>query len=79
MRVMLQIGDEVVFSRTFLHNTGQYTGWAPFASGRVEAWENGNGFPKNKFVYVKWEGKEGPRMCCASNLIRKDRRHLEPV
>jgi hypothetical protein len=31
----VQVGDTVAYSRQFLRNTGQYTGDAPFARGKV--------------------------------------------
>ena len=34
-RLSVQAGDVVAYSRQFLRNTGQYTGDAPFARGKV--------------------------------------------
>lgn len=38
----LQVGDEVGYAASFLRNTGQYTGEAPFRRGRVVAIPRGD-------------------------------------
>ena len=72
----IKIGDRVAFSRAHLRNTGQFTGWAPFARGIVVSQSK----PLREGVHlvsVQWDD------CDASsaldcNLVRADRIHLEP-
>jgi hypothetical protein len=83
MRNAINVGDRVAFSRAFLRNTGQFTGWKPFARGKVtkiadiRAWDDGNGL-----ATVEWVMGDAPypySQVLLSNLVRADRIHLEPV
>lgn len=87
MTKQLNLGDRVCFARDFLRNTGQFTGWKPFAEGEiVEMHVLGGG----KFlVTVAWDQERALRLSgelppegsniLNVNLIRADRKHLEPA
>lgn len=74
--VELKIGDRVAFSREFLRNTCQYTGWAPFARGEIIAFvELSKG---HSLARILWDD------CAITNvhpgsLVREDRIPLEPA
>lgn len=72
----LEPGDRVCFSRAFLRNTGQFTGRVPFAVGYIVSLKDlGDDLV---IAFVHWEdGVLGP--VNVHNLIRADRKHLEPV
>jgi hypothetical protein len=80
--VTLQVGDKVAFARAFLRNTGQYTGWAPFARGvvtKVEPFATFRGDHDSRaLVSVQW-AKACRSRVLDCNLVRVDRMHLEPV
>ena len=72
----LKPGDRVCFSRTFLRNIGEFSGWMPFAVGSVEALEDLG----DDLVIAKIRWDCGPiGKANVHNLIRADRKHLEPV
>ena len=74
--VELKIGDRVAFSREFLRNTGQYTGWAPFARGEVIAHvELSKG---HVLARILWDSCQITNVLPA-NLVREDRIPLEPA
>ena len=66
----INIGDRVMFSRKFCQSVGAYTGWIPFAVGTVVAL---NG----KIATIKWDDIDETKSAIVSNLILKNRRHLE--
>lgn len=74
-------GSRVAFTREHLRNTGQFTGWAPFARGVVVSM--GTPLPRFKgdrggprLVCIAWD--DGTRSRALSvNLVREDRIHLE--
>ena len=69
-------GDRVCFSRRFLQSTVQYTGFAPFAVGSVEALEDLGG--DLVIAFIRWDdGSAGG--VNVNNLILSDRKHLEPA
>lgn len=68
-------GHRVAFSRAFLRSTGQFTGWAPFARGTVEAFNPLGGITLARIAWA-----DGARSSVnVNNLVRVDRLHLEPV
>lgn len=72
----IKTGDIVVFSRAFLRSTGQFTGWSPFAKGRVVALETlSHGFV---LASIQWDCGHASRVN-VGNLILANRRHLESV
>ena len=72
----LKPGDRVCFSRAFLRNIGEFSGWMPFAVGSVEALEDLGG--DLLIAFIRWDdGVEG--RVNVKNLILSDRKHLEPV
>ena len=72
----IKVGSRVCFSRTFLRNTGQFTGRVPFAVGSVEALEDLGG--DLVIAFIRWDdGVEG--RVNVKNLILSGRKHLEPV
>lgn len=72
----IEIGMRVKFARTFLQSTGQFTGWAPFAKGRVIALDTL--CPELTIATVRW-GDADPSRVNVKNLWPADRIHLEPV
>ena len=66
----INIGDRVMFSRKFCQSVGAYTGWFPFAVGTVLAL-NGS------IATIKWDDIDETKHVRISNLILKNRRHLE--
>lgn len=64
-QIELKAGDRVAFARAWLRSTGQFTGWAPFARGRVEsvqAWRDAQVPP---VVSVAWDdGSESRALAC---------------
>lgn len=78
---MITIGTRVAFSRAFLRNTSQFTGWAPFARGVVV----GAAEEIPSLVTIRWDdrsrfsGETGPSLSRVNiaNLVREDRIHLE--
>ncbi|WP_316172953.1 hypothetical protein [Bradyrhizobium sp. SZCCHNRI2049] len=72
----ITIGTRVAFSREFLRNTGQFTGWAPFARGVVHSLLP---LSDDRFVAtVSWDDGSASGVLNV-NLVREDRLHLEPV
>lgn len=72
----LKPGDRVCFSRAFLRNTGQFTGRVPFLTGHIVSLENlGSDLV---IAFIHWEDDVYGRVN-VHNLIRADRKHLEPV
>jgi hypothetical protein len=67
----ITVGDRVMFSRKFCQSIGAYTGFFPFAVGTVVAIDG-------QFARIQWEGVDEEKGALVCNLIRKDRRHLEP-
>jgi hypothetical protein len=74
--IQITVGCRVAFSREFLRNTGQYTGWAPFARGEVIEISTFSGGVT--LVNVAWDHTASSRVNI-KNLVREDRIHLEPV
>jgi hypothetical protein len=73
----INIGCRVAFARQFLRNTGQFTGWAPFARGEVVLQSK----PLRDGVHmvtVKWDDNSTSNVLDC-NLVREDRIHLEPA
>lgn len=71
---MFKLGDRVAYSRVFLRDTGQITGWAPFARGEVTEIV----FREPQFVRINWDSPDGHTSSVrSSNLVREDRIHLE--
>jgi hypothetical protein len=73
----INIGCRVAFSRQFLRNTGQFTGWAPFARG-VVTWQSAPIRDGMHRVTVEWDDKSLSNVLDC-NLVREDRIHLEPA
>jgi hypothetical protein len=72
----ISIGDRVAYSREFLRNTAQHTGWAPFARGEVTGFvELSKGYI---LVEVRWDDGTGSNVLPV-NLVREDRIPFEPV
>ena len=72
----IEKGDCVMFSRAFLRNTGQFTGPVPFAKGIVsDIIDLGDDL---LIARIRW-GDGSTTRANVKNLIRCDRRHLEPV
>lgn len=70
---VFKAGDKVMFAREFLRNTGQYTGWAPFAKGVVQSTTKLN---EKQVVSVKWkDGKISKAI--SPNLVLASELHLE--
>lgn len=76
-------GTRVAFRREFLRDTGQFTGWAPFARGTVVSmgeqltrFKGDRGGPH--LVVIAWDDGTRSR-ALSSNLVREDRIHLEAV
>lgn len=72
----LKPGDRVCFSRAFLRNTGQFTGRVPFLTGHIVSLENLGG--DLVIAFIHWDDDVYGRVN-VHNLIRADRKHLEPV
>ena len=72
---MIRIGDRIAFSRAFLRSTGQFTGWAPFARGTVDALYESRDFT---IASISWDDAAEPSRVNIANLVRADRLHLEP-
>lgn len=72
----LKPGDRVCFSRTFLRNTGQITGRVPFLTGHIVSLEDLGG--DLVIASIHWDDDFYGRVN-VHNLIRADRKHLEPV
>lgn len=79
MSKAIDIGTRVAFSRAFCRNTGQITGWTPFARGIVIALDNPpRGCPA--VATVAWDNHDSESMrILVTNLVRADRMHLELV
>lgn len=74
----ITVGARVAFAREFLRNTGQFTGWAPFARGVVMLQSK----PLREGVHmvtVQWDKGSKPSNVLDCNLVREDRIHLELV
>lgn len=69
------VGDRVAFSRAFLRSTGSFTGWRPFARGRVTAVEP---FGAHDLCTIQWS-KATTSKALGCNLVAVERLHLEPV
>jgi hypothetical protein len=68
-------GDRVAYSREFLANTGQYTGWAPFARGEVASFVT---LSKNYILaVVRWDDGTSSNVLRA-NLVHEQRIPFEP-
>jgi hypothetical protein len=63
----VQVGDTVAYSRQFLKNTGQYTGDAPFARGKVTGLT-----PLGQLLLaqVLWDREDLPNKVNVKNLSR---------
>ena len=83
-----KIGDRVAFAREFLRNTGQITGWKPFAEGVVVGvLDFGSG--GRSMVTVAWdrgrteklagESSPGKSNALDTALIHANRKHLEAI
>lgn len=71
----LKIGDDVMYAREWLRNTGQFSGAVPFRCGKIKALQY---LGDRILAYVHWDdGVTGNVLTV--NLVRRDRRHLEPV
>lgn len=70
-------GDRVMFAASWLRNTGQLTGEVPFMEGTVTEVEDLLDTDR-ELVTVDW-GEGGVFPSLGANLVRKDRRHLEPA
>jgi hypothetical protein len=75
----ITVGCRVAFSRQFLRNTGQYTGWAPFARGKVTNIRVVTpGVLGCIIADIAWDDAP-PSPVNIANLVREDRIHLEPA
>lgn len=63
-----RVGDRVAFSVKYLRWTQQYTGWRPFARGRVERVEL-----DGMLITVKWD--RIPQIDGAVVVVRKTQAH----
>ncbi|QOV92106.1 hypothetical protein [Humisphaera borealis] len=63
----IEIGDTVAYSRRFLQSTGQYTGEAPHARGKVTGLSAVAGLV---LVEIDWSGADLPARVNAKNLSR---------
>jgi len=74
-----KVGDRVAYSRTFLKNIVEHTGWMPFARGTITRIEEAC----DDFVLadIDWGGTgpaDGSRVN-VKNLVHEARIHLEPA
>jgi hypothetical protein len=75
-----KVGDRVVYRSKFLRDTGQLTGWAPFAVGLITKIKPiGAQFLAEGTWYHPYEGGPTKFKVLTSNLILSDRKHLEAV
>lgn len=79
----LEIGERVAYARTFLRNTGMFTGWAPFARGVVLSKTS---FAGGELCRIQWDNApadvaERPyiRAVLDCNLVRVADLHKEPA
>lgn len=79
-----KVGDVVKYERGFLKSTGQITGAAPFAVGKITKMGKSispkNTDPSAQLVHVDWGKNKGelPEKTLLGNLILKNKVHLEP-
>lgn len=66
-----KIDDTVMFSRGFLRSTGQFTGPAPFAKGKIEGLEELR--PGLFIVAVNWGNDEKTRVLSSNLICANDR------
>lgn len=72
----IAVGTRVGYASAFLRNTGQHTGWAPFAKGTVtELHDIG---ARMHLAVVQWDDQTKPGRVLTSNLWPLDKRHIEP-
>ena len=76
MKIKINVGDIVKYSRKFLQSTAQLTGDVPFDVGVVTKIDNYGG----DFILatIVWK-LDSPRRVNVGNLVLKSRVHLEPV
>jgi hypothetical protein len=75
-----EVGDRVVYRSKFLRDTGQFTGWAPFAVGTVtKLTPIGAQFIAEGTWEHPHEGGPAKFKVLTSNLILADKKHLEAV
>ena len=72
---MIKVGTRVAFKRQFLRDTMALTGWRPFARGEVVTVD---AIGEIGLMTIKWDDGHISNVL-ASNLVREDRLHLEPV
>lgn len=76
LRRSITVGTRVAFSREFCRNTGQLTGWTPFARGKVIAVDRLS--CDCIIACVAWDGGAAGTVN-VKNLVREDMLHLERV
>ena len=77
--IKIKVGDEVAYSRNFLRSTGMISGPIPFLRGIVTKLDPFGG-PGNALAHIEWKDvgpNEFPSKVLASNLVLKNRIHLE--
>jgi len=74
----IQIGNKVIYRRTFLQSIGVFTGEMPFMVGEVTDIENHISI---LIAIIHWDGyeKEYDSKVNVNNLIQSNRKHLELV
>jgi hypothetical protein len=73
---VIRVGDIVMYSRKWLQSAGFVTGPVPFAEGIVRSVHTV--VEGMTFAYVEWDRIPTLEVNVA-NLVKKDRRHLEPA
>lgn len=74
----IEIGCEVMYSRTWLRDTGQFTGDVCFMRGRVLDLKPLSPHSNTILAKVEWDDPEWPEYVNVRNLVRVDCLHLEP-
>lgn len=62
-----QVGERVAYANAFLRSTGMFTGWAPFARGKVLSTSP---FGGRDLVLVEWDDTPSPCSVLDCNLVR---------